>query len=195
MLLTKFGPAFHETWKVPRGVAWALPGGPGSARTGPKVTRPADWSQVRCPVRSTQAVALAGQDSRSSAVSVRGDGGAGCAAAGAGTAWWRGAFPVAVCTAALRWAFDAEAVARRTAGRGEATAAPVTTTVEAAATVSRTARRRADSRLRTVLAGSACPPTCLNRLAVVCLLLACISPPSSLATQTRTSNYLQLAHP
>src|SRR5580704_14703601 len=178
MLLTNVAPAFHETWKVPRGVAWALPGGPGSARTGPKVTRPADWSQVRCLVRSTQAVALAGQDSRSSAVSVKGDGGTGCAAAGAGTAWWRGAFPVAVCTAVLRWAVDWVAVARRMAGRGEAMAAAVTTTVEAAATVSRTARRRADSRLRAALAGPAYAATCLSRLAVACLLLACNSPPA-----------------
>lgn len=164
---------------MPRGVAWALPGGPGSARIGPKVTLPADWSQVRCLVRSTQAVALAGQDSRSSAVSVSGDGDTGCAAAGAGTASWRGAFPVAAFGGvALRRSVDAVAVAPRTAGRGEATAAAVTTTVEAAATVSRTARRRADSRLRAALAGPAYAATCLSRLAVVCLLLACNSPPA-----------------
>ena len=164
---------------MPRGVAWALPGGPGYARTGPKVTLPADWSQVRCLVRSTQAVALAGQDSRSSAVSVRGDGDTGCTAAGAGTASWRGAFPVAAFGGvALRRAVDAVAVAPRTAGRGEARAAAVTTTVEAAATVSRTARRRADSRLRAAFAGPAYAATCLSRLAVVCLLLACNSPPA-----------------
>ena len=56
-------------------------------------------------------------------------------------------------------------------------AAAVTTTMEATATVSRAARRRADSRLRAALAGSARPATWLSRLAVVCLLLACNSPP------------------
>src|SRR5579863_415826 len=101
MLLMKSGPAFQETWKMPRGIAWALPGGPGSARAGPEVTLPADRSQVRCLVRSTQAVALAGQDSRSSAVSVRGDGDTGCAAVGAAPAWWRGEFPVAVFVAVV----------------------------------------------------------------------------------------------
>ena len=164
---------------MPRGVAWALPGGPGSARTGPKVTLSADWSQVRCLVRSTQAVALAGQDSRSSAVSVSGDGDTGCAAVGAGTASRRGAFPVTVFVAVvLRWTFRAVAVPPRTAGRGEARAAAVTTTVEAAATVSSTARRRADSRLRAALAGPAYAATCPSRLAVACLLLACNSPPA-----------------
>src|SRR5580704_600405 len=179
MLLTNVAPALQETWKMPRGVAWALPGGPGSARTGPKVTLPADWSQVRCLVRSTQAVALAGQDSRSTAVSVRGDGDTGCAAVGAGTASRRGAFPVTVFVAVvLRWTFRAVAVPPRTAGRGEARAAAVTTTVEAAATVSSTARRRADSRLRAALAGPAYAATCPSRLAVACLLLACNSPPA-----------------
>src|ERR1700745_421386 len=111
MLLTKSGPAFQETSKVPRGVAWALPGGPGSALTGPNVTRPADWSQVRWLVRSTQAVALAGQGSRSSAVSVSGGDATGCAAVGAGTAWLREAVPVTVFVAVvLRWAFRAVAV-------------------------------------------------------------------------------------
>src|ERR1700729_970295 len=101
MLLMNVGPAFQETWKMPRGVAWALPGGPGSARIGPKVTLPADWSQVRCLVRSTQAVALAGQDSRSSAGSVRGGGDSGRAGGGAGPAWVREAVPVAVFVAVV----------------------------------------------------------------------------------------------
>src|SRR5689334_908064 len=72
MLLTKFGPAFQETWKVPRGVACGVPGGPGSMRTGPKLTVPSACSQVRCSVRSTHAVAAAGQDSRSRAVRTSG---------------------------------------------------------------------------------------------------------------------------
>src|SRR3984885_351746 len=73
MSLTKPGPAFHWTWKVPAGVACGPdPGLPGSIRTGPKLTLPSDCSQVRWRVRSTQAVAAAGQSLRSSTVSTSG---------------------------------------------------------------------------------------------------------------------------
>src|SRR5487761_1167369 len=169
MLLTKVAPAFQETWKVPRGVAWALPGGPGSARTGPKVTWPPDWSQLRCLARSTRAVAAAGQDLRSNAVSVKGDDGIGCWAAGlscraAGAGW-----------TSRRGAATA-VIARRMAGRGEATAAAVTTPTEPTATITRVARRREHLRLRARAARSARAPTWLSRLAVACLLVACMSP-------------------
>src|ERR1700722_17501997 len=73
MSLTKPGPAFHWTWKVPLGVACGPePGLPGSILTGPKLTLPSDCSQLRCRVRSTQAVAAAGQSLRSWAVSTSG---------------------------------------------------------------------------------------------------------------------------
>src|SRR5215472_6293708 len=154
MLLMKPGPAFQETWNLPRGVACTLPGGPGSARTGPKMTLPADWSQVMCLVRSTHAVAAAGQDRRSAAVSVN----------GSSDTCWAGACWVGFCVGATCWpdaigcgpvgrAAAAAAslpllwltsgVARGLAGRGEATAAEITTTEDAAATASSAARRRA----------------------------------------------------
>ena len=142
-------PAFHETWEAPRGVAWALPGGPGSARTGPKVTRPADWSQVRCLGRLYAGSGLGGAGFAIKRGQRQGGrrhwlrGGRSWA-----RPWRRGAFPVAVALPCFAGRVDWVAVARRMAGRGEAMAAVVTTTVEAAATVSRTARRRADSRLR-----------------------------------------------
>src|ERR1700722_12221156 len=60
MLLTTFGPPFHITANVPRGVACAVPGGPGSMRTGPNATMPSDCSQVRCLDRSTHAAAAGG---------------------------------------------------------------------------------------------------------------------------------------
>src|SRR5882672_5569366 len=72
MSLTKLAPAFHPTWNAPRGVWCAVPGRPGSIRTGPKVTRRPDCSQVRRLARSTHAVAAAGQSRRSAAVSVSG---------------------------------------------------------------------------------------------------------------------------
>ncbi len=62
MLLTRSGPAFHWTWKVPVGVACGPdPGLPGSILTGPKLTLPSDCSQVMWRARSTQATAAAGQ--------------------------------------------------------------------------------------------------------------------------------------
>ncbi len=55
-----FGPPFQITLNVPVGVAFAVPGGPGSICTGPKLTLPSDCSQVRCLARSTHAVAAGG---------------------------------------------------------------------------------------------------------------------------------------
>src|SRR3984957_15513506 len=73
MSLTKPGPPFHWTWKVPAGVACGPdPGLPGSIRTGPKLTLPSDCSQVRRRVRSTQAAAAAGQSVRAPAVTPSG---------------------------------------------------------------------------------------------------------------------------
>src|ERR1700678_1537952 len=69
MLLTAFRPPFHSPVNVPRGVAFAVPGGPGSIRTGPKVTLPSDCSQVRCLDRSTHAAAARGHERWSRAVS------------------------------------------------------------------------------------------------------------------------------
>src|SRR5215472_15862976 len=151
MLLMKPGPAFQETWNVPRGVACALPGGPGSARTGPKMRLPADWSQVMCLIRSTQAVAAAGQDRRSAAVSVSGPvttcrgatcwGGTCCADA---TGCWPDVRPAAAgASLALWWLLTVSGVARGPAGRGEARAAEITTTEDAAATASSAASLRA----------------------------------------------------
>src|ERR1700728_3209201 len=71
MLLMTFGPPFHITVNVPRGVAFAVPGGPGSMRTGPKVTLPSDCSQVRCLDRSTHAAAAGGHALWSPVVSAR----------------------------------------------------------------------------------------------------------------------------
>src|SRR5215469_4214962 len=143
MLLMKPGPAFQETWNLPRGVACTLPGGPGSARTGPKMTLPADWSQVMCLVRSTHAVAAAGQDRRSAAVSVSGTCNTGWGACVGGDCWADavGCGPTVPPAAAgashgLWWLFTVSGVARGAAGRGEATAAEITTTEDAAATAS-----------------------------------------------------------
>src|ERR1700735_5183773 len=81
MLLMRFGPAFHWTWKVPAGVACGPdPGLPGSILTGPKLTLPSDCSQLRCRVRSTQAVAAGGEALRSCAVSPSGVSAAGACA-------------------------------------------------------------------------------------------------------------------
>src|ERR1700728_1419986 len=76
MLLMTFGPPFHITVNVPRGVAFADPGGPGSIRTGPKVTLPSDCSQVRCLDRSTHAAAVSGHALWSWFVSARDPGAA-----------------------------------------------------------------------------------------------------------------------
>src|ERR1700727_357381 len=79
VLLMTFGPPFHITVNVPRGVAFAVPGGPGSMRTGPKVTLPSDCSQVRCLDRSTQAAAADGHAPSSRVVSARDPGAGGMA--------------------------------------------------------------------------------------------------------------------
>src|SRR6185312_14610288 len=72
MLLTYAGPAFHSTRNAPRGVSCPPPGLPGSIWTGPNVVLPLACSQVMCLVRSTHAVAVAGQWRRSAAVSTSG---------------------------------------------------------------------------------------------------------------------------
>src|ERR1700722_6013870 len=100
MLLTTFGPPFQSTVKVPRGVAFADPAGPGSMRTGPKVTVPSDCSQVRCLARSTHAAAADGHALSSRVVSAR-DSGTGGVAADFGGGLARG--PVAMA----RFAFPA----------------------------------------------------------------------------------------
>ena len=145
MLLTKFGPAFHETSKVPRGVAWAEPGGPGSARTGPKVTWPSAWSHVMCLVRSTQAVAVAGQEWRSNEVSASEVGW------GVGVSGWSGrwaALPGCGVVADVDfWEWRMNAVVCGALEPEEATAAPITTAMDPVATVSKAARRRAEWRL------------------------------------------------
>src|SRR3984957_3283539 len=106
MSLTESGPAFHWTWKVPAGVACGPETGvAGSILTGPKLTLPSDCSQVRCRVRSTQAVAAAGQSLRSWAVSASGVSSAGTCASTA-------------CPAPIRaGATYAQAVAGEDAGR------------------------------------------------------------------------------
>src|SRR5262249_16950159 len=137
MLLMKPGPAFQETWNVPRGVACALPGGPGSARTGPKTTLPADWSQPIGLARSTPGVGAAGQGGRAAAVSAGGTcspGWGGCVGGDCG-ADAVGCGPAAAgASHGLSWLFTVSGVARGAAGRGEARAAEITTTEDAAAT-------------------------------------------------------------
>src|ERR1700722_8812985 len=147
MLLTTFGPPFHSTVNVPRGVAFADPAGPGSMRTGPKVTVPSDCSQVRCLDRSTQAAAAGGHALSSRAVSAA-DPGTGGVTADFGGRLGRG--PVAMA----RFAFPALpggcvapgllVMAARTSAEWEtATYAPiVASTVDATEAVASTAGRR-----------------------------------------------------
>jgi len=168
---------------VPRGVACREPGGPGSAWTGPKVILPADWSHVMCLVRSTQAVAVAGQDWRSNGVIVSeigwvvgvGGGSGRRAASPTGGVWecWVNAVVLPM------W--------------GDAMAAPITTAADAVPTVVSVARRRAEWRLLAWLRWVA---RALFGLRGACLLLAApsVTTPGPLGGQTCSSNYLGLAH-
>src|SRR6185437_9902353 len=111
MLLTYAGPAFHSTRNAPRGVSCPPPGLPGSIWTGPNVVLPLACSQVMCLVRSTHAVAVAGQSRRSAAVST----------SGTAARWAGGAAPVARGALAALAAADSRGALA--AGRGELLAA------------------------------------------------------------------------
>src|SRR5580692_127799 len=100
MLLMTFGPPFHITVNVPRGVAFADPGGPGSIRTGPNVALPSDCSQVRCLDRSTHAAAVGGHALSSCLVSAR-DPGTGGVASDFGSRLGRGPVAMARFAASL----------------------------------------------------------------------------------------------
>src|SRR5215472_2776920 len=180
MLLTKFGPAFQETRKVPRGVVCGVPGGPGSMRTGPKLTWPPACSQVRCSVRSTHAVAVAGQDSRSRMVRT----------SGASAAW--GA-PVAVAFggAVARAAGAADVPVRGPAGLADTTAAAVTTPTDAAATVSRPTACRTGPRAR---AGIRALEILLARLLAARMLALMSLLPAPIVFRTCTHLHQVLAH-
>jgi hypothetical protein len=137
-----------------------------------------------CLVRSTQAVALAGQEWRSNAVSASE---VGWVAGVSGWAALPGDRGIAVV---VFWEWRMNAVVCGALEPEEAMAAPITTAKDPVATVSKAARRRAERRL---LAWAVCV---LFGPRGACLLLAArnVTTPGPLVAQTRAPDYLQLSH-